>query len=166
MHLHYDVKASKHLASLLTTDRQRERQAGCVAVSLHLDYLYFIFSCCQLPFCDFPKHTTPLHYRYDIQMYCTFVLSVNQHFPGLPASGTYCISVFDQMRRPIRDYNETKHIERTPIYLSLIFLAEQILLNLFCESDNVFHLVLRERPQMYNYIVSKKLYRFYFIFFL
>jgi hypothetical protein len=26
-----------------------------------------------------------------MQMYCTFVLFVNQHFPGLPASGTHCI---------------------------------------------------------------------------
>jgi hypothetical protein len=24
-------------------------------------------------------------------MYYTFVLFVNQHFPGLPASGTHCI---------------------------------------------------------------------------
>jgi hypothetical protein len=50
-----------------------------------------IFSCCQLPFCEFPKHTTALHYRYHIQMYCSFVLFVNQHFPGIPASGTHCI---------------------------------------------------------------------------
>jgi hypothetical protein len=27
-------------------------------------------------------------------MYCTFVLFVNQHFPGLPASGTHCIAGF------------------------------------------------------------------------
>jgi hypothetical protein len=27
-----------------------------------------------------------------MQMYCTFVLFVNQHFPGLPASRTHCIS--------------------------------------------------------------------------
>jgi hypothetical protein len=33
------------------------------------------------------QNTTALHYRYDMQMYCTFVLSVNQHFPWLPASG-------------------------------------------------------------------------------
>jgi hypothetical protein len=52
---------------------------------------YLIFSCYQLPFCKFPKHTTALHYRYDMQMYCTFVLFVNQHFPGLPASGTHCM---------------------------------------------------------------------------
>jgi hypothetical protein len=25
-----------------------------------------------------------------MQMYCTFVLFVNQYFPGLPASGTHC----------------------------------------------------------------------------
>jgi hypothetical protein len=52
---------------------------------------YLIFSCCQLPFSEFPKHKTALHYRHDMQMYCTFVLFVNQHFPGLPASGTHCI---------------------------------------------------------------------------
>jgi hypothetical protein len=68
--------------------------AGCVAVSFRVDYLYLIFSCCQLPFCEFPKHTTTLHYRYDMQMYCTFVLFVNKHFPGLPASGTHCITVW------------------------------------------------------------------------
>jgi hypothetical protein len=28
-----------------------------------------------------------------MQMYCTFVLFINQHFPGLPASGTHCITV-------------------------------------------------------------------------
>jgi hypothetical protein len=27
-----------------------------------------------------------------MQLYCTFVLFVNQHFPGPPASGTRCIS--------------------------------------------------------------------------
>jgi hypothetical protein len=82
------VKASKHLASLLTTDWQCGRKAGCVAVSFRLHYLYLILSCYQLPFCEFPKHTTTLHYRYD--RYCTFVLFVNQHFSGLPASGTHC----------------------------------------------------------------------------
>jgi hypothetical protein len=29
-----------------------------------------------------------------MQMYCTFVLFVNQHFPGLPASGTHCIMFY------------------------------------------------------------------------
>jgi hypothetical protein len=28
-----------------------------------------------------------------MQMYCTFVLFVNQHFSGLPASWTHCIKV-------------------------------------------------------------------------
>jgi hypothetical protein len=27
---------------------------------------YHIFSCCQLPFCEFPKHTTAPHYRNDM----------------------------------------------------------------------------------------------------
>jgi hypothetical protein len=56
-----------------------QRQAGCVAVSFLLDLSYLIFSLCQLTFCEFPKHPTTFHYRYDMQMYCTFV---NQHFPG------------------------------------------------------------------------------------
>jgi hypothetical protein len=73
-------------------DWQRERPA--------LDYLYLIFSCCQLPFCEFSKHTTALHYRYDMQMYCTFVLFVNQHFPGLPASGTHCIRLLFPRKLP------------------------------------------------------------------
>jgi hypothetical protein len=55
-------------------------------LGIRVDYLYLILS-----FCEFPKHTTALHYRYDMQMYCTFVLFVNQHFPGLPASGAHCI---------------------------------------------------------------------------
>jgi hypothetical protein len=73
--------------------------AGCVAVSFRVDYLYLylIFSCCQLPFCEFPKRTTALHYRYDMRMYCTFVPFVNQHFPGLPASGTHCIRYTDYL---------------------------------------------------------------------
>jgi hypothetical protein len=61
------------------------------AASSWLSLSYVIFSCYQLPFCEFPKHTTALHYRYDMQMYCTFVFFVNQHFPGLTASGTHCI---------------------------------------------------------------------------
>jgi hypothetical protein len=52
-----------------------------------------ILSCYQLPFCEFPKHTTALHYRYDLQMYCTLVLFVNKYFPRLPESGTHCIYV-------------------------------------------------------------------------
>jgi hypothetical protein len=31
--------------------------AGCVAASFRVDYFsYLIFSCCQLPFSEFPKH--------------------------------------------------------------------------------------------------------------
>jgi hypothetical protein len=61
------------------------------AASSWLSLSYLIFSCYQLPLCEFPKHLTALHYRYDMQMYCTFVLFVNQHFLGLPTSGTHCI---------------------------------------------------------------------------
>jgi hypothetical protein len=64
------------------------------AASSWLSLSYLIFSCCQLPFCEFPKHRTALHYRYDMHMYCTFVLFVNQHFPGLPGSWTHCIMLF------------------------------------------------------------------------
>jgi hypothetical protein len=97
IHLHYDVKASKRLASHLMTDWQRKWQAGCVAVSLRLDYLYLILSYLIFSFrvANFlfanSQNTTTLHYGYDLQMYCTFVPFVNQHFPGLPASGTHCI---------------------------------------------------------------------------
>jgi hypothetical protein len=32
-----------------------------------------------------------------MQMYCTFVAFVNQHFPGLPTSGTHCIMIVCEM---------------------------------------------------------------------
>jgi hypothetical protein len=32
-----------------------------------------------------------------MQMYCTFVLFVNQHFPGLPANETHCIKTIIQI---------------------------------------------------------------------
>jgi hypothetical protein len=77
-------QASKHLASLLSTDWQREWQA--------LDYLYLVLSFCVANFLFAnSQNTTALHYRYDMQMYCTFVHFVIQHFPGLPVSGTHCI---------------------------------------------------------------------------
>jgi hypothetical protein len=82
--LHFDVKTHKHLAFLLTTDWQRERQA--------LDYLYLIFSYCQLPLCEFPKHNRFSLQVWHANIYCTFLLLVNQHFPGLLASGTHCIN--------------------------------------------------------------------------
>jgi hypothetical protein len=72
------------LNSLLAETRRRN--------AAFLDYLYLILSFRVINFLfAFPKHTAALHYRYDIQMYCTFVLFVNQHFSGLPASGTHCI---------------------------------------------------------------------------
>jgi hypothetical protein len=103
------MKASKHLPFLLTTDWQREQQVGWVAVSFRLYYLYLIlshhiFSCCQLPFWEFPKHATAFHYRCDMQIYYTFVLFVIEHFPGLLASGTHCIIL--QANTPIQEtYN-------------------------------------------------------------
>jgi hypothetical protein len=64
------------------------------AASAWLSLSCLIFSCCQLPFCEFTKLTTALHYRYDTQIYCTFLIFVNQHFPGLPASGTHCMYIY------------------------------------------------------------------------
>jgi hypothetical protein len=55
---------TSHLSSRLTTR----------AASSWLSLSYLIFWCCQLPFCEYPKQTTALHYKYDMQMYCTFVL--------------------------------------------------------------------------------------------
>jgi hypothetical protein len=64
---------------------------------------YLIFSCYQLPFCELPKYTTALHYRYDMQMYGTFVLFVNQYFPGLSESGTHCTIRIEAVKR--HDYS-------------------------------------------------------------
>jgi hypothetical protein len=75
IHLHYDMKASKHLASLLTTDNMS-------ASRLH----NHLFLC---SYGNSPPKKTAFHYRYDMQMYCTFVLFVNQHFPGLASSCHY-----------------------------------------------------------------------------
>jgi hypothetical protein len=79
------------LALSVSCEERWERQAGCVAVSFRLDYLYLILSCSQLHLCEFPKRTTAPRYKYDMQMFCTSDLLVNQHFPGLPSSGTHCI---------------------------------------------------------------------------
>jgi hypothetical protein len=54
-----DVKASKHLASLLTTDWNvsgKQIVQPSLAVFIIFILSYFSFSCCQLPFCEFPKH--------------------------------------------------------------------------------------------------------------
>jgi predicted anti-sigma-YlaC factor YlaD len=71
IHLHYEVKASKHLASLLKTDWQRERQAGCVAVFfafviLILSYLIVL----RTSFLRIPK----THNRTSLQVWHTNVL--------------------------------------------------------------------------------------------
>jgi hypothetical protein len=80
---------SQHFASLLTIEWNES--GGKQVAQPSLSVFIILSFCCQLPLCEFPKHTTALHYRCDIQMYCTFVLFVNQHFLGLPASGTHCI---------------------------------------------------------------------------
>jgi hypothetical protein len=77
IHLHYDVNASKHLASLLTTDT--------VSASRLCNRL---FSCCQLPYVNSQK--TQPHFITGMTCKC-IVLFVNQHLPGLPSSGMHCI---------------------------------------------------------------------------
>jgi hypothetical protein len=86
MFLKVSARITSHLSSRLTETWAESRLRNRLFSSL-LSYL--IFSCFRLPFCEFPKHTTAFHYRYDMQMYCTFVLFVNQHFPGLPARITF-----------------------------------------------------------------------------
>jgi hypothetical protein len=44
-----------------------------------------------------------------MQMYCTFVLFVNQHFPGLPASGTHCINTLRLTAELIQNYCDVVH---------------------------------------------------------
>jgi hypothetical protein len=43
-----------------------------------LSYLFVL----PLPFCEFTKHTTALHYRYDMQIYCTFFSFRKSTFSG------------------------------------------------------------------------------------
>jgi hypothetical protein len=49
IHLHYDVIATKEVA----------QPSLFIFIIFVLSYL--IFSCCQLPFCEFPKNTTAFH---------------------------------------------------------------------------------------------------------
>jgi hypothetical protein len=61
--------------------------AGCIAVSFLVDYLYLILSLRIANFFFANSQNRQPHFITD--MTCTFVLFVNQHFPGLPASGTH-----------------------------------------------------------------------------
>jgi hypothetical protein len=79
IHLHYDVKASKHLASLLTTDNASGKLLTIFILSFRVANFFFANS----------QNTQP-HYITDMTYKC-IILFVNQHFPGLPASGTHCI---------------------------------------------------------------------------
>jgi hypothetical protein len=100
---------SKRCIQLLVGCKLRSRLFSC-----WLSLSYLIFSCCKLPFCEFQKHTTALHYRYDMQMYCTFVLFVNQHFQGLPASGTHCIFKDTRSQGRAIDLKPFKQLEMAP----------------------------------------------------
>jgi hypothetical protein len=64
--------------------------ASCVAASFRVDYLYLILYYVANFLFGNSQNTTALHYKYDMQMYCTFVLFINQNYSGLPASGTHC----------------------------------------------------------------------------
>jgi hypothetical protein len=59
-----------------------------------------------------------------MQIYCTFVLFVNQHFPGLPASGTHCITTDSQSASP--SLRQAPIWDPRPIFpiLSLIFFRQ------------------------------------------
>jgi hypothetical protein len=87
----------KHLASLLTTEwNMSSKQVPQPSLSVFIIFI-LSFRVANFLFCEFSKHTTAFHYRYDMQMYCTFVLFVNQHFPGLPVSETHCITNYCQL---------------------------------------------------------------------
>jgi hypothetical protein len=69
----------KQASTLHLSSRLTDNASG----KLLIIFIFILFFwCCQLPFCEFTKHTTALRYRYDMQMYCTFVLFVNQHLTG------------------------------------------------------------------------------------
>jgi hypothetical protein len=70
IHLHYHMKASKHLASLLTTDVSALSQQRIV------EPMFFDTTVTSQAYIE----NTGGH------------ADVNQHFPGLPSSGTHCTS--------------------------------------------------------------------------
>jgi hypothetical protein len=82
-----------------------EQFGGRNPPSKRLSYLILSFRVTNFLFAN-SQNTAALHYRYDMQMYCTFVRFVNQHFPGLPASGTHCtLMVFIYSENKIAHYN-------------------------------------------------------------
>jgi hypothetical protein len=74
--------STSHLSSRLT-----DNASGKLLIIFILSYLFVL----PTSFLRIPKAHNRTSLQVWIQMYCTFVLFVNQHFPGLPASGTHCI---------------------------------------------------------------------------
>jgi hypothetical protein len=84
-------QASKHLASLLMTDwnvsgMQVTQSFLAIFIIFILSYLFVL----RTSFLRIPKTHNRISLQEDMQLYCAFVLFVNQHFPGLPASETHC----------------------------------------------------------------------------
>jgi hypothetical protein len=79
--------STSHRSSRLTTRASSRLRSRLFSPWLSLSYLILYFRVANFLFAN-SQNTTAFHYRYDMGMYCTLVLFVNQHFPGLPASGT------------------------------------------------------------------------------
>jgi hypothetical protein len=111
IHLHYDVKASEHLAFLLTTDWQRERQA--------LDYLYLIlsFRVANFPFAN-SQNTQP-HFITGMTCKCIVLLFILQTniFRGYPRMGRTvrclknCTKFYSSTKKLIRSASLNTELE-------------------------------------------------------
>jgi hypothetical protein len=74
-----------------------------------------------------------------MQMYCTFVLFVNQHFLGLPASETHCIWLVQKGKGPFTSLGLTRiqrdsywYINRDHILVALIILGVEGVIIWYC----------------------------------
>jgi hypothetical protein len=74
--------STSHLTSRLT-----DNASGKLLIIFILSYLFVL----PTSFLRITKTHNPTSLQVWMQIYCTFVLFVNQHFPGLPASGTHCM---------------------------------------------------------------------------
>jgi hypothetical protein len=75
--------STSHLSSRLT-----DNASGKLLIIFILSYLFVL----STSFLRIHKTHNRTSLQVWMQMYCTFVLFVNHHFPGLPASGTHCTS--------------------------------------------------------------------------
>jgi hypothetical protein len=76
--------STSHLSSRLT-----DNASGKLLIIFILSYLFML----PTSFLRISKTHNRTSLQIWMQMYCTFVPFVNQHFPGLPASGTHCIKL-------------------------------------------------------------------------